>query len=443
MLNLIGPAQHEGGVSRRTVLKAGFLSLAGLSLSDCLRAKAMASGSGPATGAKDTAVILMFLGGGPSHMDTYDMKPEAPVEYRGEFKPIETNVQGVLISEHLPLQARHMDKMALVRTVNHSSGAHGMASHGVLTGYMPPLDSTDTFNPSCGSVTARLRGAGGRSLPAYVCLPSNPPASGAAYLGAAYNPFSSGGDPNDPEFRVRDLKINPRLDIERVQDRRSLLASLDAFRRDADLDGTAAGYDQFYRDAFEIVTGSACRDAFDIQQEDPRLRDRYGRDTFGQSTLMARRLVEAGVPFVTVNCPFSWDTHSDNFATLKNTNLPAFDQSLSALVEDLHTRGLSGRVLVVAYGEFGRTPRVNGTAGRDHWPGAMSVVLAGGGLRTGLVVGSTDAKGENPKTRPVGPQDVLATVYHVLGIDFRHEFRDAGQRPIPVLNEGRPIAELI
>jgi hypothetical protein len=385
----------------------------------------------------------MFLGGGPSHIDTYDSKPDAPVEYRGEFKTISTCVPGIRISEHLGLQSRQMDKMALVRSVSHNNAAHGMASHGVLTGYMPPLDSTDTFNPSCGSVTARLRGTGAARMPAYVCLPNNPPGSGAAYLGAQFNPFTSGGDPNDPEFRVRNLKIDPRLDIERVEDRRSLLSAVDTLRRDADLAGAAKGYDHFYADAFEIVTGRACRDAFDIQQEDPRLRDRYGRETLGQCTLLARRLVEAGVSFVTVNCPFSWDTHSDNFATLKSTNLPSLDRSLSALVGDLHARGLSSRVLVIAYGEFGRTPRVNTTAGRDHWPGAMSVVLAGGGLKTGLVVGSTDAKGEYPKTRSLGPQDVLATMYHVLGIDYRQEFRDGGQRPIAVLNEGQPIAELI
>jgi hypothetical protein len=209
-----------------------------------------------------------------------------------------------------------------------------------------------------------------------------------------------------------------------------------------DIQGTAEGLDRFYRDAFEIVTSEDCRKAFDIHSEDPKLRDRYGRDSWGQSTLLARRLVEAGVTYVTVNLG-GWDTHGNNFNELKTRLLPRYDRALAALVEDLYDRGLDKKVLVLSYGEFGRTPRVNKDAGRDHWPGAMSVVFAGGGLKMGQVIGSTDPKAEYPKTRAAGPQDVLATMYHVLGIDYRHEFYDGGQRPVPILNEGRPIEELI
>jgi hypothetical protein len=291
-----------------------------------------------------------------------------------------------------------------------------------------------------------MRGANATGLPPYVCVPDRPACANAAYLGAAHNPFAPGGDPSDEGFRVRDLSPAPRVDLGRLRDRGALLQQLDTLRREVDLRGDAEGYDRFYRDAMEIVTGAAGRAAFDLAQEDPRLRDRYGRHTWGQSALLARRLVEAGVTFVSISTG-GWDTHGRNagggFPELKSDLLPRYDQALAALVDDLAARGLDRKVLVVACGEFGRTPRVNALAGRDHWPGAMSVVFAGGGLRMGQVVGATDSKAETPRTRPIGPQDVLATVYHVLGIDSRHVFYDAGRRPIPILNEGKPIAELL
>jgi hypothetical protein len=441
MLEVRGPGYRCcDGVTRRSFLKVGFLGLAGLTLADHLRLKAAAAESGKPT--KDTAVILLWLGGGPSHIDMYDLKPEAPVEFRGEFREIPTNVSGIRIGEHLPLEARHMDKMSIIRSVTHTNAGHGMGTHWLLTGYVPTIEINDNLNPSCGSVVARMRGANAPRLPAYVCLPSPPPSANAAYLGVAYNPFSPGSDPSSADFQVRDLRLTPRVDLERFRNRRELLQGIDKLRRDVDIQGTADGLDRFYRDAFEIVTSPDCRNAFDIHKEDPRLRDRYGRDSWGQSTLLARRLVEAGVTYVTVNMG-GWDTHNNNFQSLKTHNLPRYDRALTALVEDLYERGLDKKVLVITYGEFGRTPRINPTAGRDHWPGAMSVVFAGGGLKMGQIIGSTDPKAEYPKTRAVSPQDMLATMYHVLGIDYRHEFYDAAQRPIPILNEGKPIEELI
>ncbi len=441
MLEVNGPGYRCcDGVTRRSFLRVGFLGLAGLTLADHLRLRAAAAEAGQPT--KDTAVILLWLGGGPSHLDMYDLKPEAPVEFRGEFKPIPTNVPGIQVGEHLPLQARHMDKMAVVRSVMHTNAGHGMGTHWMMTGYVPTIEINDNLNPSCGSVVAKMRGANAPRLPAYVCLPNPPPSANAAYLGVAYNPFSPGDDPSSAGFRVRDLQLPPRLDLDRFRNRRELLAGVDTLRRDVDTQGTAEGYDRFYRDAFDIVTSADCRRAFDIHQEDPKVRDRYGRDSWGQSTLLARRLVEAGVTYVTVNMG-GWDTHSNNFNELKTRLLPRYDRALAALLEDLHDRGLSQKVLVMTYGEFGRTPRINPQAGRDHWPGAMSVVLAGGGLKMGQMIGSTDPKAEYPKTRTVGPQDVLATMYHVLGIDFHHEFYDAARRPIAILNEGQPIEELI
>jgi hypothetical protein len=287
-----------------------------------------------------------------------------------------------------------------------------------------------------------MRGANAPRMPAYVCLPSPPPSANAAYLGVAYNPFSPGNDPNQSNFQVRDLRLSPSVDLSRFRNRAELLRGVDNLRRDVDLQGAAEGYDRFYRDAFEIVTSPQCRDAFDIHREDPRVRDRYGRNSWGQSALLARRLVEAGVTYVTVNMG-GWDTHSNNFQELKNRLLPKYDQAFAALLDDIYQRGLNRKVLVMMYGEFGRTPRINRDAGRDHWPGAASVVFAGGGLKMAQMIGTTDARAEYPTSRACGPQDVLATMYHVLGINYRHEFHDAAQRPIPILNEGRPIDELI
>lgn len=429
---------HVQGLSRRNFLKVG--AVGGLTLADHLRLKAAAQEAGEAT--KDTAVILLWLGGGPSHIDMYDLKPGAPAEFRGEFKEIATNVPGTHIGELLPREARLMDKMSVVRSVTHTNAGHGMGTHWMLTGYVPTIEINDNLNPSCGSVVARMRGANAPRVPAYVCLPNPPPSANAAYLGVAYNPFSPGNDPSSQSFEVRDLRLAPQIDLGRFRNRTELLRGVDNLRRDVDIQGTAEGLDKFYRDAFEIVTSAQCRDAFDIHREDPRWRDRYGRDSWGQSCLLARRLVEAGVTYVTVNLG-GWDTHNNNFQELKNRLLPRYDRAIATLIEDIYERGLDRRVLVLSYGEFGRTPRINPTAGRDHWPGAMSVVFAGGGLKMGQMIGATDSRAEYPTARAVGPQDVLATMYQVLGINYRHEFHDAAQRPIPILNEGRPIEELL
>jgi hypothetical protein len=441
MLEIRGPGYRCcDGLSRRSFLKVGLLGLGGLTLADHLRLKARAAEAGRPT--RDTAVIQFWLGGGPSHLDMYDLKPDAPAEFRGEFREIATRVPGTRISEHLPLQARLMDRLSVVRSVSHTNPGHGMGTHWMMTGYVPTIEINDNLNPSTGSVVARMRGANAPQLPAYVCLPNPPPSANAAYLGVEYNPFTPGNDPNNANFQVRDLRLVGSVDLNRFRNRRELLRGVDTLRRDADLHGVAQGYDRFYQEAFEIVTGEACRRAFDVHAEDARVRDRYGRDSWGQSALLARRLVEAGVTYVTVNMG-GWDTHGNNFESLKRNLLPKYDRALAALIEDLHQRGLDRKVLVMTYGEFGRTPRINNQAGRDHWPGAMSVVFAGGGLRMGQMIGTTDSRAEYPTSRACGPQDVLATMYHVLGIDYRHEFHDAAQRPMAILNEGRPIDELI
>ena len=428
------------GVSRRNFLRVGSLSVGGLALSDMLRARAAADAGAVA---KDTAVILVYLAGGPSHIDMYDLKPQAPAEFRGEFHEIATNVPGIRISEHLPLQAAAMDKLAVVRSATHTNAGHGMGSQWMQTGYQPTIEVNDNIYPSVGSVASKMRGPNTPGLPAYVNLPSRQSFGKAAYLGASYNPFAPESDPNSDGFNVRNLKLPGRVGIDRLERRRELLTSVDTIRRDIDARGDIAGIDNFYRDALEMITSDKALRAFDIHREDPRLREKYGRHDLGQSCLLARRLVEAGVTFITIQAGGGWDTHGDNFAQLKNNLLPKYDRAVATLVSDLADRGIDKRVLVMTFGEFGRTPRINPTAGRDHWPGAMSVLYAGGGLKMGQAIGTTDSKAEYPTTKPYSPGCVLSTMYHVLGIDHTHVFHDQANRPLPILSEGRPIDELV
>ena len=430
------------GLSRRNFLSVGSLAIGGLTLADVLRAKAAAAES-TGTSPSDTAVILLWLAGGPSHIDMYDLKPDAPAEFRGEFGEISTNVPGIRISEHLPLQAAMMDRFAVVRSATHTNAGHGMGAQWMLTGYQPTIEVNDNIYPSIGSVTSKLRGANTPGLPAYVNLPYKHNLGKAAYLGASFNPFAPESDPNNDGFNVRNLKLPGRVSVERLGRRRELLNSVDTIRRDIDVRGDIVGIDKFYRDALEMITSDKALRAFDIHREDPRLREKYGRNDLGQSCLLARRLVEAGVTFVTIQAGGGWDTHSDNFAQLKNGLLPKYDRAVASLASDLAARGLDKKVLIMTFGEFGRTPRINPTAGRDHWPGAMSVLYAGGGLKMGQMIGTTDSKAEYPATKPYSPGCVLSTMYHVLGIDHEHVFYDQANRPLPVLSEGRPIEELV
>ena len=430
------------GVSRRNFLQVGALAGGGWTLADLLRSESAAAAE---SGTRPTrkAVIQIWLAGGPSHIDMYDLKPNAPVEYRGEFKEIDTNVSGIRISEHLPLQAAVMDKLSIVRSATHTNPGHGMGSQWMMTGWQPTIEINDNLFPSCGSIVSRLSGANTPGLPAYVNLPNRLSFGKAAYLGASFNPFSPDSNPNDAGFTVRNLRLPGRVSADRLKRRQDLLADVDTIRRDIDAKGDIVGLDKFYRDAMEMVTNDAAQRAFDINKEDPRLRDQYGRNDMGQSCLLARRLVEAGVTYVTIQAGGGWDTHGNNFSELKNRLLPAYDRGVAALISDLAARGLSDQVLVMTFGEFGRTPRINATAGRDHWPGAMSVLFGGGGLKMGQVIGATDAKAEYPISKPQTPGCILSTMYQVLGIDYHHEFYDQARRPMPVLNEGRPIVELV
>jgi hypothetical protein len=432
------------GFSRRDFIRVGALGAAGVGLADVLKSRADAFTSA----ARPKSVILYWLDGGPTHIETYDPKPDAPAEYRGPLGTISTNVPGIQLSELMVEHSRVMDKVSLLRSVYHDNGDHFAAAHWMLTGYLGSnAANLDPQFPAAGAIIGRLRGANRPNIPPYVGVPYassvglRPGYNSAAYLGVAYNPFESGGDPNSPNYKVPNLDLPGGLSLERLDDRQGLLSGLDKIRREADQTGLMDGLDSFNHQAFEMVTGEEARQAFDIDREDPKLRDRYGRNTYGQSALLARRLVEAGVTFVTVHNG-GWDHHSEIKQGMES-RLPSMDRSIGVLIDDLSERGMIDDVVVCVMGEFGRTPRVNSTAGRDHWGNVMSVLLGGGGLTGGLAVGASNAKGEYPVEYPIKPQDILATLYHVMGIDMNAHFVNRAGRPVPVNNAGKVIEPLV
>jgi uncharacterized protein (DUF1501 family) len=427
-------------VHRRSFLKLGSALLGGLTLADVLRLRAAASGTTPAT--PDTAVIFISLGGGPSHFETYDPKPNAPAEYRGEFRPVATNVAGIQLCELLPRQAQIMDKLAIVRSIHHREASH-IALHMVETGYFlrSSANALRGEMPAVGSVVARVRGQSNPDIPSFVSLPRPNAYTGPHFLGSAYQHFAVNDDPAAPEFRVNNLALHPNLNLSRLDDRRALQQLFDEERQIFDLNNDATAIDDFNQQAFDLVAGERARTAFDLSREDERLRDRYGRNSFGQRLVLARRLAEAGVPYIVVRSN-DWDDHQ-GLPDRMRRRCPEYDIGVTALIEDLHQRGLNRKVLVVAMGEFGRTPRVNPTAGRDHWPSVMSVMLACGTIRTGQAVGASDARGAAAQDRPYAPQSVLTMVYHHLGIDPAMTFLDYSGRPRYILEEREPIRELL
>ena len=450
-----GLSRNCQGTTRRTALKAGFLGLCGLTLPDLYRARAEGQAA-----ANDKSVILLWLDGGPSQLETYDPKPEAPSEYRGPYETIATNVPGMNISEILPLHAKHADKMVFVRSLHHGTGDHFAGAHWMLTGKFgsTSVNLPQKF-PSVGSYVSRVHGPNQPGMPAYVGLPSAqsvylfPGYQGSAYLGGAYNPF-------DVDTEQKYLGANAAVQINkpkcldsftglepaRAGDRFNLLGQLDNVHRKVDQSGRMDAMDRHQQNAMSLILGGKARSAFDLEKEDPRLADKYGRGPWGRYTLMARRLVEAGVSFVTVDMPH-WDDHS-NIKEGHGYKLPHVDKAVSALLEDLELRGMLDKVLVMVMGEFGRTPRINTgqpgipIPGRDHWGDAISVLLAGGGLKGGQVYGATNDKAERPIDKAIKPCDLLATVYRVMGIDPTLSFPDRAGRPIPILDEGHAMTEL-
>ncbi len=429
--------------NRRRVLELGATAL-GLGLADVLRLRAQAaeSSSSPSRHSHKS-LIVFWTHGGMSQQDTYDMKPDAPAEFRGPYMPIASSVPGMQVSERFPRQAPLMHRLSVVRSVNHQNGIHAPSAHWMQTGYFgPTLARNAPQKPSFGSVIARCRGAQDAQMPPYVTIPKAEAFGyqGSVYLGAAYQPFELGADPNAKNFGVPNLAIPKDLSLDIIQDRGRLLREFDTLRRDVDRSGTLEALNSFKTQALEMVTGDRVRDAFDLNQESPQLRDRYGRHMYGQSALLARRLIEAGSTCVTINTGY-WDHHNDIEKGLEE-HLPPLDVAIAALVEDLEARGRLNDVVIYCAGEFGRTPLINGHAGRDHWSNCFSVLLGGGGVHGGRIVGASEHRGGNVVERPVSPHDLLATLYHALDIPLDTHFNDATGRPTSIVNTGRPIREL-
>ncbi len=436
---------------RRSFLRTGVLGTAGLSLASLLRLEA----ASPIV-ERRPSVIILWMRGGPSHLDTWDPKPDAPAEFRGEFGVVPSAVPGVRLCDLLPMSARILDRWSIIRSLYHHDAGHSSGDQICFTGYNSGPNPDENIRPSCGSIVARQLGSQNPCLPAYVMIPSNVPGSGSAYLGVAYKAFETGADPANPgPFKIPNFELPQGVTVERVGDRRSLLASFDQVRRDVDASGQVDALDRFGRQAWDILTSPAARNAFDLDREPAAVRERYGFGTrfdpkaadrcgcpaWSQRILLARRLVEAGVRLVTVDLRW-WDTHVKGFESLREGFLPRFDRAWTALVEDLEQRGLLDSTLVLAWGEFGRTPRVNAQAGRDHYPNVFSAALAGGPVHGGRIIGASDSKGAFPLENPKTPQDVLGTVYHHMGIDTALSYVDGSGRPISVLPHGKPIVEL-
>ncbi len=451
-----------GPMHRRTFLEAGSLALGGLTMSDVLEARAETRERGGIP--SDTSVILIWLQGGPSHMETYDLKPQAPKEYRGEFSPIRTKVPGMDIAEYLPMHAAIADRLTIIRSIAHGFANHAGGAGRFLSGYNPlkPLDPLAQY-PCLGPVVSKmLEGRRAPDIPRYIASQPNVYGGGAASLGPAYLPFVVSGDPNNPKFSVSNISLLPKVK-DRLDDRKALLSAFDSLRNDVDQSRLMDTMDKYNKEAVNLLTSDRTREAFDIGKEPPHVREKYGRHKWGQRALLARRLVEAGTSFVTmqmqnVSLPGSragnWDDHAVNWNifTELRYKLPVFDRAISALIDDIYQRGLDRKVMVIVSGEFGRTPRVNPQKGsrdgvlqpgRDHYPAAMSVLVSGGGMETGQVIGSTTAKGERPKDRKLDPNDLLATVYRHLGIDYRKMVPDHAGRPVPLIPHGEPIRELL
>lgn len=422
--------------SRRQFLRTGSAGFATLSLSGLFEARARSAGP------SDTSVIFVTLGGGPSQFETYDPKPNANPAYRGAFGSVPTSQPGVHFCELLPRQAAIMERLAVIRSITHKQASH-IAEHIVETGYdlLNPSNSLKGEMPSVGSVVSRVRGLSPLGIPSFVTLPDRKAYGGPHWLGGRHRHFAVDDDPNLDRFAVKNLVLGKSLDLARLEDRRGLLRDLDTARREFDRHAEAASVGEFSAQAFDLITGDRARGAFRIAAEPAAVRDRYGRNPFGQRLLLGRRLVEAGVPFVTVRMG-DWDDHKDLAARIR-PRAAAYDAALRALLDDLHDRGLSRRVLVVAMGEFGRTPRVNPDGGRDHWPAVNNVLIAGGPYRMGQVIGETDEDGASVTAAPYPPQSVLAMVYRHLGIDPGMTFDDFTGRPRYVLEERRLIRELL
>jgi len=434
------------GVSRRQMLRLGGTgALGGLSLPGLLELEAKAKSQ---RRAQAKSVIMIFLEGGPSHIDMWDLKPQAPKEVRGTFHPISTNVPGIQIGNILPRCAKITDKFTILRSHSHRDNGHQTGRHWCLTGHPPTFNdgqaTASPWNgvfPSIGSMISRELGLGG-SVPPYICVPEPMGPGGPGFLGAKYSPFVIETDPVQPDFQVRDLNLAAGTSRRRFDLRRRLLSGVEQLAGERSKRGRAASMSTYYEKALELITSPAARKAFDMNSENPKVRERYGLTSLGQCCLLGRRLVEAGCRFVGISHG-SWDTHTDNFTSHEKALVPHADAALSTLLTDLYERGLLDETLVVMWGEMGRTPKINGNAGRDHWSQCQSVILAGGGIKPGTVVGASDKTASYPTTTPYGIHDLLRTILGQMGIDADRQYQDPLGRPVPLVKGGAFIDELV
>jgi Protein of unknown function (DUF1501) len=457
MLSINGPSLSTcQGVSRRKLLTAGGLGFLGLTLADLLRGQAEAAATrkkSPSTFGKAKSCLIIYLSGGASHHDTFDMKPDAPAEVRGEFNPIASNVPGMQLCEHLPMVARHLDKCTVVRSMSHRDNNHPSAVYWTVTGHEYPRASNLSENvsredhPHIGCSLTAAEGKKHRAVPTFVTVPdyiavAGPVRAGqhAGFLGSRFDPLVPRGDPNSPDFKSVDLGLVPTVTPQRLSDRRALLGAVNQQLRSLERNGLGRQYDNHCEKAFSVLASGTTQRAFDIQSEPDTMRERYGRNLFGQSILLGRRLVEAGVRLVHVNwiriMEFGWDTHTENFSNLKNKLLPPMDRGFSALLEDMSASGLLKETLVILMGEFGRSPKITqANAGREHWASVYSILLAGAGIPGGRHYGSSDRIGAYPREKAVSPGQLAATIFHALGVDPASQVPTLLERPYQICDE--------
>lgn len=432
-----GPCRCPGPPTRREFLKVGVVTGLGLTLGDYFRLQEAQAEEGSALQPKAQSVIFIFMAGGMSHMDTFDPKPNAPLEYRGELGTLTTNT-GEVIGGLLPNLGKVADKYSVIRSMTHGEAAHERGTHNMLTGYRP---SPAIAYPSFGAVVAHEYGPR-QDLPPYICVPSgSSPYLGTGYLSSAYGPFSVGGEPANEAFQVQDLNLPDGVTPERMESRKTLLQAVDHHFKELEQGDSLAALDSYYQRAYSLISSQHAREAFDVRQEDEALRASYGKSAFGQRLVFARRLVEAGARFVTV-MDSGWDHHGAIKRAMEN-QLPPVDQGVAALLTDLDSRGLLASTLVVLATEFGRTTRLNGDGGRDHWPKAFSVLMAGGGIQGGHMYGRTDTRGSEPTDSPVSPEDMASTMFSLLGIDPKKKLMSAGNRPVAIVRGGNVLADLV
>lgn len=432
-------------VSRRDALRIGSVGMLGsFGLPHLLQMQAEA-GTGKAAKAK--SIIFLFLEGGPSTIDMWDLKPEGPAEIRGPYNPISTNVPGTFIGEHMPLCAQIADKYTILRSHSHKDNGHSTGYHYMMTGYKASFSDgqgggapVNHLFPSLGSIVSRELGPRG-NIPCYINLPNPMEAGGAGFYGPEHAPFVLETDPVQPDFEVRDLRLAPGVDGKRLDDRRKILGMID--KLSATPPTTRPGVmSTYYEKAYQMITAPEAKAAFDITAESDKTRERYGFTSLGQCALLARRLVEAGSRFIGIDNG-SWDTHFSQFPSLKEDLMPSADKAFSALITDLEERGLLDDTLVVMMGEMGRTPQINNRAGRDHWSSTQSIIWAGGGVKPGQVLGATDDRCMYPTTEPYGVEDVLVTIFRQLGVDTTKTYYTPLGRPVPIVNGGRVIPNVM